>query len=302
MSNEQVDLLDHWPAMVRVARSVLGSRDDAEECASAALAQVLTRRPHDVGNYEAFMVTVAKRRAIDMRRAQGRSRQREARLAASTSLTVVDVAEDITNKAEARWADATARRLLSPKVYGLLQMVADDVPVPEIAQRLQLTTRAVESHLLRARRMMRAALAKTLAGLAVLGLGLRRLLPSASPAMAATAAALLLAVPFVEATRPREVGPTVMGPGYERAVDLSPLAPHALIGAGGRGAGTGAPGVSGASKPRTAVRPAVTKIQGPANTSATVTAEDSGTHEDTAVEMVLACAQNVRVTLEYVGC
>ena len=304
MSNEQADLLDHWPAMVRVARSVLGSRHNAEECAAAALAQVVTRRPRDVGNYEAFMVTIAKRRAIDMLRAQDRARHREARLVASTTLTVDDIAEAITSRAEAQWADATARQLLSPKVYGLLRLVADDLQVPEIAERLQLTPRAVESHLLRARRVMRAALAKTLAGFGLLGLGLRWLLPSAAPAgVAVTAVALLFALPFVDTTRPGGTGPTVLGHGYERAVELTNIpVPHKTTGVSGRVAETRARGASEASKPPTTGPPTVTKIQGPANASATVTAEDSGTHEDTPVEMVLACAQNVRVTPNYVGC
>lgn len=64
--------------MVAAARRVLGDGDVAAECASEAIAQVLARRPTGVLIAEAYMVTIAKRRAIDHVRASSRARSRYA--------------------------------------------------------------------------------------------------------------------------------------------------------------------------------------------------------------------------------
>ncbi|MDP9164824.1 MAG: hypothetical protein M3O32_01950 [Actinomycetota bacterium] len=105
---ECLPVWDHWDAMVAASLNVLGSRDQAHDCAAEAMAQVLQRRPADIANLEAFMVTVAKRRAIDRHRARARDRRRDARLAGEAAITLPDLAEDIAARAEARWADEQA--------------------------------------------------------------------------------------------------------------------------------------------------------------------------------------------------
>ena len=106
MKHEEV--WPHWEAMVSASRSVLGSSEDAYDCAAEAMAQVLERAPQDVVNAEAFLVTVARRRAIDHYRRGQRERRRDAQLAAYEQTSVVDIAEDVARRAEAAWAAGKA--------------------------------------------------------------------------------------------------------------------------------------------------------------------------------------------------
>lgn len=198
MTFRREELEGHWRPMVRVARSVLGDRDEAEECAAAAILQVLERGPQDVQNLEAFMVTVAKRRAVDRLRRLDRARRRE-RLA-SQLLPVEDVAEDVVARAEARWMRQEARLRLNEQSYRILQAVADGEDMKVIAARERLTVRAAHSDLFRSRRLLRAVWARTLAILAGLWAMVRRG-TVAAPAMAA-AATLLTILPSVTPHQP----------------------------------------------------------------------------------------------------
>src|SRR4051794_23897510 len=98
-------LLDHWSTLVRVTQGLVDSREDAEECASAAVLQFLERPRGSVDNEQAFLVTVAKRRAVDRTRAQARGRVRDGRVAGQQHVEAVDIAEDVAARAEARWVD-----------------------------------------------------------------------------------------------------------------------------------------------------------------------------------------------------
>ena len=151
---------DHWDAMVRAARSVLGERDAAGDCAAEAMTQFLEKSPNDVLNLEAFLVTVSKRRAVDRIRQAKRERSRQMRVALATAADVADVAEAVVHRRHAEWVDAHARRLLRPEVYQLLTLVADGTPVAEAAAMVDMTTRAAESHLSRARSMLRGVIAR----------------------------------------------------------------------------------------------------------------------------------------------
>jgi len=111
----------------------LGCPDEARDCAAEAVRQVLDRQPTGVVNLEAYMVTVAKRRAIDRHRARERERRRDRRLAGQLATTVPDVAEGVASRAEACWADGEARALLKPHVYRLVRMLVDGVPLNEAA-------------------------------------------------------------------------------------------------------------------------------------------------------------------------
>jgi DNA-directed RNA polymerase specialized sigma24 family protein len=187
-------LLEHWSALVRVTQALVDSREDAEDCASSAVLQLLERSGDTVDNEQAFLVTVAKRRAVDRARSQARARIRDGRLAGQQQHGAVDVAEDVAARAEARWVDRTARAVLSAKAYRLLRLLADGHEVAAAAAELGMTQRAAESLLLRSRRTVRRAWAKTLAVLGGCLASLRRSGPAAGPAAALAAAVVLVAV------------------------------------------------------------------------------------------------------------
>lgn len=302
------DLLEHWPTMVRVAQSVLRSRADAEECAASAIAQVVAQARLDVENYEAYLVTVVKRRALDMRRAHGRAWRRTVRYASHEEVSAADIAEDVVARAEAVWADTAARRLLSPRVYRLLQMVGDGVPTSQIALELGLTSRAVESHLLRARRVMRAALAHALALLGALGFALRRIFVVSAPTTAAAAAVVLLVTaPSLRTWSPWSPGAsqelTVASPhSYELPMRHPSIRKPSISLRAARPARGGTSASRRLRPSQTGSRSRVATLQGPAHASATVTAGDSGTHEDTPLQMIVACARRFRVSSEHIGC
>jgi RNA polymerase sigma factor (sigma-70 family) len=194
VSVREHDLMAHWPAMVRVCESTLGSREDAEDCAATALLGVVQRGGlSEVANGEAWMVAVARRRAVDVLRGRDRERRRGERLAAHTAGVTPVVAEHVADRAEAQWLASVAREGLPHSTQRLLEALAEGFPIDEAAAQLEISKRAAESHLHRARRALRAAWASTLAVWGVLVAAARRAAPAA-PAAALAASTLALAV------------------------------------------------------------------------------------------------------------
>jgi DNA-directed RNA polymerase specialized sigma24 family protein len=191
MDYTRQDLELHWRSMVRAANGVLGSRDEAEECAAAAIVQVLERGPHGIHNLEAFMVTVAKRRAVDRLRSLLRSRSRDQRLVAQHGPHIADVADDVVARAEARWVQAEALRRLSPLSYRILEAAANEVDVRVVGEREGMTVRAVQSDLSRSRLLLRRVVTRALAALGVAAALVRR---GATVAVPAVTAVLLLGI------------------------------------------------------------------------------------------------------------
>jgi RNA polymerase sigma factor (sigma-70 family) len=151
------ELFAFWPAMVRVCERVLGSREDAEDCASEALAQAYAEGVGGVENVEAWLVAIAKRRAMDLLRRRARSRRQLLRLASRCDVSDADPAERVADEAEARWLSARADELLTAPARAVLRVVADGGSVNDAAHRLAMTRRSAESHLHRARLTLRAA-------------------------------------------------------------------------------------------------------------------------------------------------
>lgn len=298
---------DHWDAMVSASRNVLGCDDEALDCAAEAMTQVLERRPTDVVNLEAFMVTVAKRRAIDRLRARQRARRRDQLLAGQVALEAPDVADDVTSRAEARWADAQAQELLKPHVYRLVRLLADGVPMQEAASRLGMSDRGAQSHLLRARRTVRKAMAQALGVLTgALACG-RRLVPAAPPAAAvAVVAATALFVAAPAPSPSQQAGPPA--PAARNAAPAPVPAGNAPATKAPRGPDTQAdqqpPPTDVPGRPRAGAAPE--PARSPIARTPVVGVEtydtDDGHQSDGPVEMVMHCVKNLTVTIGYQGC
>lgn len=59
------ELVRHWDAMVRACRPLVDNEQEAEDCAAAALLQLIEEPRADLRRPEAFLVTLATRRARD---------------------------------------------------------------------------------------------------------------------------------------------------------------------------------------------------------------------------------------------
>jgi RNA polymerase sigma-70 factor (ECF subfamily) len=294
------ELVEQWTPMVRAARGVLGYRDEAEECAAEALIQILERQPTDVANLQAFMVTVAKRRAIDRLRTLERIRIRDEKLAGFAGCVVVDVAEDVVARAEARWVNGQAQELLRPHVYEVLQLIADGQSVEQVASALGMTPRAAQSHLRRARMLLRSALAKTLA---LIGLGFvwlrRNAMTGATTALAASA--MLLGAPNLGG-HARAPGPT------PRALPVMPLHDDSRQSAAVHNSTQASPSAQIASKPQQApvgegMSAPNVHVSEPLGASTAVETDRHGSGPPAGpVGTIRQCVHDFTVTPQHVGC
>ena len=160
MPNDGAQLLALWKSMVRVCEPILASRDDAEDCASEALLTALDGAGlSGVANAEAWLVTVAKRRAMDQLRRRVRHRSRLASVVEDDHAP--DVAEGVADASEARWLRRHAAETLTPAARTVLDVVVDGGSVDDAAARLGITRRSAEAHLHRARVSLRAHARRT---------------------------------------------------------------------------------------------------------------------------------------------
>jgi RNA polymerase sigma factor (sigma-70 family) len=300
--NDDERLLEHWGKLVRVTRSLVDSREDAEDCASAAVLQLLERGSDGIDNTQAFLVTVAKRRAADKTRFQARARLRDGRLAAQQPPGAADVAEDVTARAEARWVDEVAQQQLSPKAYRLLRLLATGRDIGDVAAEMEMTQRAAESLLLRARRTVRRTWAKALAVLGALLAGLRR---TAATAPAATlAACLMLALAGPSRWAPTDpAGPPGPSPDADTLVVDSSGAPAFA----GLGPAVDGPALTRMSRQDRPSHPAPTQttmivVPQPMGGRATLTRKEREGGSGDAADTVLRCLQDFTVSAQHIGC
>ena len=297
------ELMEAWPAMVRVCRTVLGNRDDAEDCAAEAIVAVLQDDRHtSATSIEAFMVTVARRRAVDFVRRRASERRRDTRLAGFAEARGVDIAEAVADQAEARWLANEALTSLTPGAHAVLAQLADGATVVETARRLGLSRRSVESHLLRARRALRQAIGAMLALLGWILGGVRR---SSAPITAVAAAVAVVAAVTVTAAPPApasEAGTTTTA--GTRLVRVEPGAAHEREQSRVAPPPPKVDDRPAAAPPARPVPPQpaaqVARVVTPA-VQADVTSRSS---EERGVQIsdVTHCVEQLEVSLEHVGC
>ncbi|WP_406168153.1 sigma-70 family RNA polymerase sigma factor [Streptomyces sp. NBC_00996] len=190
----------HREQLLKVARRRSMSPEDAEDAVHEAMLRAAERPDLDDERLGAWLTTVTMRLCVD----RYRQVNREAEVHRSPTLTApgpVPVEEAVCDRAEAKWLAVRSGELPARQAEAL-RLKSEDLDVGQVAVRMGLSYRTVESLLARARRTLRNSLAGTL-GLAVFLWG--RVKPRAgghaqAVAVTSTAATLVVAgfvLPYV---------------------------------------------------------------------------------------------------------
>ncbi|MGW2343264.1 RNA polymerase sigma factor [Streptomyces sp. NPDC001661] len=170
----------HREDLLRVARRGSVSPEDAEDAVHEAMLRAAERPGLADERLGGWLATVTMRLCVD----RHRQIAREAEAHRSPTLTApgpVPVEEAVCDRDEARWLAARGARLPERQAEAL-RLRSEGLGVGEVAARMRLGHRTVESLLARARRTLRSALAGTL-GLAAF-LWARGKLVASGPAQA----------------------------------------------------------------------------------------------------------------------
>jgi RNA polymerase sigma-70 factor (ECF subfamily) len=164
------DLHAARPAAERVCKRLLGSGHSAEDCVSEAIAMALAdpSRLDGVENVAGWLVTVSRRRAVDALRREERIRRSHENMLATTCHVDADPAEEVADRDEAAWLVASASASMPATTWSVMSMRSSGASVHDVADSLGLTSRSVESHLLRARRYLKGLLVAAGAAVACL--------------------------------------------------------------------------------------------------------------------------------------
>lgn len=298
--------------LVGVCRPLVGSLADAEDCAAEALAALIEPGiPAHVRDERAWLITIAKRRAVDLLRQRERQGRRQDRLVQCTQHRVMaDVAQSVTSEAGAEWLLRQAKHQLPATSYAVVQAMANGQDAEEAAEQLGLTRRSVESHLHRARKVLRPLATSALVAISWLVAGVRRRAPAAGSLAAAAIAVTAVLLPAVDPVPDRESDPALR---YSEASD-EPLPRRTTTMTPSKPRPPGPVGRSQESR-TVAVAPPSSPAGTPAETSKTlaevqplpdqrsvkIVEEDRGGPSDP-VGGTLKCVSEVEVSLEHIGC
>ncbi|MFF9819183.1 sigma-70 family RNA polymerase sigma factor [Streptomyces sp. NPDC014006] len=175
----------HREQLLKVARRRSMSQEDAEDAVHEAMLRAAERPDLDDERLGAWLTTVTMRLCVD----RYRQVNREAQVRTSPTLIApgpVPVEEAVCDRAEARWLAVRSGELPARQAEAL-RLKSEDLDVGQVATRMGLSYRTVESLLARARRTLRNSLAGTL-GLALFLAGRARPRPGAGKAQAVAAA------------------------------------------------------------------------------------------------------------------
>ncbi|MEU6064653.1 MULTISPECIES: RNA polymerase sigma factor [Streptomyces] len=182
----------HREQLLKVARRRSMSPEDAEDAVHEAMLRAAERPDLDDERLGAWLTTVTMRLCVD----RYRQVNREAQVRSSPTLVApgpVPVEEAVCDRAEAKWLAVRSGELPARQAEAL-RLKSEDLDVGQVAVRMGLSYRTVESLLARARRTLRNSLAATL-GFALFLFGRGRLRASGkAQAVAAASTAATLAV------------------------------------------------------------------------------------------------------------
>ncbi|MDT0468990.1 RNA polymerase sigma factor [Streptomyces gibsoniae] len=183
----------HREQLLKVARRRSMSQEDAEDAVHEAMLRAAERPDLDDERLGAWLTTVTMRLCVD----RHRQVNREAEVGSRPSLVApgpVPVEEAVCDRAEAKWLAVRSGELPARQAEAL-RLRSEDLDVSQVAVRMGLSYRTVESLLARARRTLRASLAGTL-GLVLFLVGRGRLRGGGNAqavAVTSTAATLVVA-------------------------------------------------------------------------------------------------------------
>ncbi|MGV4981251.1 sigma-70 family RNA polymerase sigma factor [Streptomyces sp. NRAIS4] len=158
----------HREQLLKVARRRSMSPEDAEDAVHEAMLRAAERPDLDDERLGAWLTTVTMRLCVD----RYRQVNREAEVGSRPTLVApgpVPVEEVVCDRAEAKWLAVRSGELPARQAEAL-RLKSEDLDVGQVAVRMGLSYRTVESLLARARRTLRASLAGTL-GLVLFLLG-----------------------------------------------------------------------------------------------------------------------------------
>ncbi|MFJ9906931.1 sigma-70 family RNA polymerase sigma factor [Streptomyces sp. NPDC101152] len=162
----------HREQLLKVARRRSMSQEDAEDAVHEAMLRAAERPDLDDERLGAWLTTVTMRLCVD----RYRQVNREAEVGRRPTLVApgpVPVEEAVCDRAEAKWLAVRSGELPARQAEAL-RLKSEDLDVSQVAVRMGLSYRTVESLLARARRTLRASLAGTL-GLVMFLVGRGRL-------------------------------------------------------------------------------------------------------------------------------
>ncbi|OLZ70484.1 RNA polymerase subunit sigma [Streptomyces sp. IMTB 2501] len=181
----------HREQLLKVARRRSMSQEDAEDAVHEAMLRAAERPDLDDERLGAWLTTVTMRLCVD----RYRQVNREAEVGSRPTLVApgpVPVEEAVCDRAEAKWLAVRSGELPARQAEAL-RLKSEDLDVSQVAVRMGLSYRTVESLLARARRTLRASLAGTL-GLVLFLVGRGRLRAGGkAQAVAVTSTAATLA-------------------------------------------------------------------------------------------------------------
>ena len=157
----------HREVLLRVARRRSASPEDAEDAVHEAMVRAMEQPALDDERLGGWLTTVTMRLCVDRHRQV--AREAEVHRRALRGLPgYVTVEDRVCDRAEAHWLTRRVREELPGRQAEALGLRAQGLELGQIAQRMGLSYRAVQSLLARARKTLRGVLAGTLGTLAVL--------------------------------------------------------------------------------------------------------------------------------------
>jgi RNA polymerase sigma factor (sigma-70 family) len=290
------------PALLRIARRRTVSESEATDVVDEAIARALEAPDLEPNQVPAWLTRVTINLCIDLARDRGRAPKR-LRYQLMQNLSECPLEERVADRLAAEGVGLLVAQL-PPSQRWALNLRAEGRSLAEVAQALQLSIKATESLLSRARSTLRPLLRATVVALGSLVVrGLRR----SAPAMAPTAVALVVLIPVMTqlvVDRGRASGSAAPGAAWAQAAEAAPAGPLA---------GPVAPVNDHRLHPVRAVRPAnsagTRTGQAPRRdlSAGPVRVKDAGqgrTHGDESLgQSIERCvSEGLVVSTDYIGC